>query len=48
MGDTERLLCPGAPQSPAGFQGQRVPLMSYRLGGLAGRENTQGSGFVEN
>ena len=20
MGDTERLLCPGAPQGPAGFQ----------------------------
>ena len=24
MGDTERLLCPGAPQDPARFQDQRL------------------------
>ena len=33
MGDTGRLLCPGAPQGPAQYQdvGQRVQTSSYRI-----------------
>ena len=32
VGDTERLLCSGAPQGPAGLQEQRVSLNELQVG----------------